>query len=1011
VTDTNSTGSPDSSGREQPAPGRSKWRRPLVALLLVISLVGLGVSLLPDGIRLLTVRFLAEEGKRSAAIEKLRFNPFTGLVVIDGISVVEPDGRGVRIGRLIVDLEIASLIDRRIHFRRLRVENAALDLVRDGPQIRVSGVPEGDDSADKSPDTEEDKPWQFGVETLALRDIAVTLHDSARSEVVTIGRVDLSDLTMWDVDRETDISFAAALARGEAAFAGTIRPLAKTSLFKGKLTLGNLDLGQVVRIAYPGGEAAIRGDATLTLDLEASFGEDGQLSLSARGDVSSDRLELADGLSLSAPSLRQIDARFTQGVNGSTARLTGSATIERIAYNAGDFSLSAGGFLWDGQLEETTLKDGGRTFSAAGKLTQGKTSVGLKDGKQIGFEALRAEKLDLSGKADANSGTAVRIEGGVSVDKVSVATPEMTMSDARAAWQGTLDLKLTKDGKTGFRADGRFDTDDLNFFFPAQGIRAAQSHVRWSGTVGLDPAKGEALTHEGNIAIDDIAVDSSDPDLRVLAAGSIAVDKLVADGTGKWVADRIAIGGIRALGQPVVDAMKTAKPPPDAPVKLDAIAARSLSYDGESRLVVESVSVDGFGVDLVREKAGDFRLVGSLIALAGKTAGSPGTKAEKTAPKKSPETGDAAGAPFTFAVKDWKLGEGSRLRFVDRSVEPAVTVAIESLQGRLTGVDSARPAANVPISLSSRIGKFTAFEAEGTIRPFSESLFLDIDGSLRGFELSAIAGYARDLLGYDISRGRLDAAFKIAISDGKLEGKNALTISRLQVQPGKSKEAQAAASSLPLETALSLLRNSKDVIKLDLPVTGDVDNPEFDFSDAINQAVAGALKKAVLTTLSLTFPVGGIINAISGSNLPDKLGLKPVSFEPGSPALTANAGAFLEKVGTMLRERPDVKLTLCGIATPRDRETLQRQLEREAEDARRKALPRPATGTPAPSPPVLASPVTVDPAALLALSKQRGEAVKSRLVRQHGVKEDRLFLCAPKVDDTENATPRAEITL
>ena len=112
----------------------------------------------------------------------------------------------------------------------------------------------------------------------------------------------------------------------------------------------------------------------------------------------------------------------------------------------------------------------------------------------------------------------------------------------------------------------------------------------------------------------------------------------------------------------------------------------------------------------------------------------------------------------------------------------------------------------------------------------------------------------------------------------------------------------------------------------------------------------------------------------------------------------------------MLSARPDVKLTVCGIATPRDREALQRRVEREAE-ARRKALPRTAPIAPAPNSSVLASPVTVDPAAILALSKQRGEAVKSRLVRQHGVKEDRLFLCAPKVDDTENAAPRAEITL
>lgn len=1009
MTETNPPSAADPDGRptdSQKPPKPPKWRRPLLAILLVVGLVGLGVSLLPDGVRLLAVRFLAEDGKRSAAIESLRFNPFTGLVVIEGLSLVEPDGRGVRVGRLIVDLEMAALIDRQVNFRRLRVENAALDLVRDGPQIRAAGIP----AADSSGDEEQGDPWLLGVESLALRDIAVTLHDSAQSEVVTIERVDLSDLAMWGVDRVTTVSLAAKLAQGEVAFAGTTSPLATTRLLKGKLTLGSLDLGRVLRLADPGGKAVpLRGDATSVLDVDAALGPDDNLNVAVTGEISSRRLEFADGFRLAAASLGKIDARFTQGAKGATARLTGSAAIERVAYTTDGVSVEADGFHWDGRLEETTLKGGSGTLSAKGTLTQGKTSIGLKDGQQIGFEAIQADTLDLSAKTDANDGATARVDGGLTVENISVATADMAISNVKAVWQGTLDLQRTATGETGFQANGRFESDGIKASFPAQGIVASQARFRWAGKAGLDPAKGNALIHDGTVAIEGISIDSDEPPLSVLVARSIAADGLTADGSGRWTAERIAVDGIRALASPAsVPAGKKESEPsaPDRSVRLDAITARSLTFDGQSRLDVGSVSVDGFKVDLVRAETGEFRLVGSLVALAAKTAGAtietsetqPGTKKDDTPSLSS------------FAVKDWKIGNGSRLRFIDQSIKPAVTIAIESLEGRLTGVDSARPAADVPISLSSRIGKFTDFEAAGTIRPFSEKLFLDIGGTLRGFELSAITGYARNMLGYHISRGRLDARFKIAINDGKLDGSNELTITKLKVEPGKSREAQAAAASLPLETALSLLRNSKDVIRLDLPVTGDVANPEFDFSDAINQAVAGALKKAVLTTLSLTFPVGGIINVISGAAFPDKLGLKPVSFAPGSPVISSSAGAFLEKVGDMLRERPDVKLTVCGVATPRDREALQRRFEREAE-ARRKALPRTAPGTSVPNSPVLTSPVTVEPAAMLALSKQRGEAVKSLLVRQQGVKEDRLFLCAPTVDSAANAMPRAEITL
>ena len=53
-------------------------------------------------------------------------------------------------------------------------------------------------------------------------------------------------------------------------------------------------------------------------------------------------------------------------------------------------------------------------------------------------------------------------------------------------------------------------------------------------------------------------------------------------------------------------------------------------------------------------------------------------------------------------------------------------------------------------------------------------------------------------------------------------------------------------ASLPLDTALELLRDSDGNIALSVPVSGDVDNPQFDYSDAINQAMLSAAKGAVL---------------------------------------------------------------------------------------------------------------------------------------------------------------------
>ncbi len=995
MTDSTDPSIPDPSETWTAPPRRSRWKRVVVILALVAGLSGLAVSLIPEGIRLLAVKMLAEDGQRTVAIDSLHLNPFTGLVIVEGLAVNAPDGRGLRVGRLLLDLNMLALTERRVHLRRLRVERASLDLIRTANGVRPAGFAEDTDKVKE----QETNVWQAGVDRLALRDANITLHDPDRSDAVKIDRLDIADIAMWDIDRSSELLLSAALPQGDVELSGQVRPLAKAPDFNGKLTLRSVDLARALRLAAPGAASPVRGEITASLDLQLALAADSAVSVAAKGNLSAKELEITGGTQISSPVLNHLDARFTIGASGTTARVTGTVSAARIVSRTGNVSFATEDVLWEGRIEQTAPAAGRMVFGLVGALAQGRTSLDLGNGTQASYRGLKAARLDLSGKTDATGAASVRIDGDIALQQIDVATPDLKMTSADAAWQGKFGVQSMPDRRSGFDAEGRFESDALRVSLVSQGIGAAQSKFRWSGRIALDPAQGGKLSHSGSVAIEGISIDSQEPAINVLAAKAVALDGIEADGLGKWTAQRVAITGIESLGQ--LSAPQQSKAlaamPERAPVNLKALSALKLEYDGTSRLVAASVSVNGFDVNLVREKNGEFRLIGSLLALAAKSAVA---HSEKTPAEPVP-----AAPAFSFAVGKWTIANGSRLRFVDRSAEPEFAIVVDALSGELTGVDSAKPNANVPIKLSSRIGKFSLIGASGTIRPFSEKLSLDIGGEISGFDLSSVSSYARAVLGYTVSRGRLDAAFKIAIKEGKLRGTNQLTITKLQVAPGKTKEAQAAAAALPLETALSLLKDSRDVITLDLPVTGDVGSPQFDFSDAINQAVAGALKKAVVGTLSLIFPVGGIIRAVTEAGLPDRYGLNPVAFDPGSAALSDDAGKFLEQLGKMLRQRPDVKLTICGVSTLQDREALLRQ-QRTAAAAAKSGAPaaRPDAATAVPD-------IALRPGVLLNLAQSRGEAVKSRLVRQHGVGEDRLFLCAPKIDEAPNAAPRADIML
>jgi hypothetical protein len=379
---------------------------------------------------------------------------------------------------------------------------------------------------------------------------------------------------------------------------------------------------------------------------------------------------------------------------------------------------------------------------------------------------------------------------------------------------------------------------------------------------------------------------------------------------------------------------------------------------------------------------GELRLVGSLLKRIGQwTAAAKKRKSEDT-------------AAVRVQIGKWSVTGNSRLALADRSVKPAAKFVVSPVRIDLTNIDTAEPDRNVPITVSAKLGKYSALDAKGTIRPFSQRLNLDITGKLTGFDLTSVTGYARRYMGYDLTQGRLDTEAHARVIDGKLQTESKLTISKLEVQTVEPKIMKPLDDRLevPLETGLALLRDSEDVIRLSIPVTGDVANPEFDFSDAVNTAIGNAIKNTILTTLKVAFPLGGIIMAVAESGGKAGLQLAPLPFAAGSAELNAAAKASLVKLAQLLKSRPTVKISICGWAVPADRAKL---------DGSEKPSTEPLKDA--------------EKTALLQLGKQRATAVKDHLIKQHGIAEPRLFLCAPSIGTgtgkEAGAAPRVELRL
>ena len=134
------------------------------------------------------------------------------------------------------------------------------------------------------------------------------------------------------------------------------------------------------------------------------------------------------------------------------------------------------------------------------------------------------------------------------------------------------------------------------------------------------------------------------------------------------------------------------------------------------------------------------------------------------------------------------------------------------------------------------------------------------------------------------------------------------------------------AVDLPLDLAVALLEDSNGVIDLGLPVSGDLDSPEFSYGALIWKAFTNLLTKIVTSpfrALGALLPGGG------------EDGFDAVAFEPGRPELPPPEKEKLAQLAGALQKRPQLTLSVQGRYNPEvDRAELQAIAVRRALAAR-----------------------------------------------------------------------------
>ena len=258
-------------------------------------------------------------------------------------------------------------------------------------------------------------------------------------------------------------------------------------------------------------------------------------------------------------------------------------------------------------------------------------------------------------------------------------------------------------------------------------------------------------------------------------------------------------------------------------------------------------------------------------------------------------------AKFITEIKEVNINGGT-LEFADRSVSPTFETTIDELSAKLTGL-STKKLDTAKIDLSGKFDKYAPVTIKGEINPLGEKTKTDIDIDIEGVELTSLNPYSTKHVGYKLDRGKLDLDLEYTLNEKILDGKNKVGFNQIKLG---EKVVSPDAKDLPLELAISLLKNRNGDVKLNFPVSGDPTDPKFSVSNIIFETFFKLLFKTVTSPFSI---LGSIVGIFGGGE-----DLSYVNFEPGSSKITDKEKKELEELLKALSERPNLKLDIRGVA-------------------------------------------------------------------------------------------------
>jgi hypothetical protein len=253
--------------------------------------------------------------------------------------------------------------------------------------------------------------------------------------------------------------------------------------------------------------------------------------------------------------------------------------------------------------------------------------------------------------------------------------------------------------------------------------------------------------------------------------------------------------------------------------------------------------------------------------------------------------------PFSVFIGkvNFKNGTGS---FTDLSLPLPFGTDIHDLNGQMLALGTLEDI-KTTTDIDGQVDEYGLMKIKGSLLSANPKKFTDMSVKFQNIDMTNLSPYTGKFIGYELKKGKMNVELDYKINESQMQGGNRIILKQMTL--GEEVESEDAISA-PVGLAIALLKDSDGVIDLDVPVEGDVDNPEF----AIGHVVWTAFKNMIVGVATAPFRFLGNMLGMDADELDN------VTFEEGKSKLLPPEREKLDKLSTALLEKEMLTLQVAG---------------------------------------------------------------------------------------------------